>query len=161
MVSKGNEEAVRILVEHGADVNYKADGGTILFGTIFEITPWVVKLLLEYGARVDIRLGDIEKTYLSQMHLTALYGRIEMIEILLDNGTLIDDDGTSLKAPPIFAAMESGSWKTFQLLVSRGDDLFKTTCTGENLLGASMAQWRILRYLLAKGFDPNKGGTEG
>ncbi|KAH8706154.1 hypothetical protein BGZ61DRAFT_350197, partial [Ilyonectria robusta] len=63
----------------------------------------------------------------------------EVIEILLDNGTLIDDDGTSLKAPPIFAAMESGSWETFQLLVSRGADLSKTTCTSENLPSPSTA----------------------
>lgn len=78
-VSEGNEEAVRILIEHGADVNYKADGGTILFGAIFRNHPSVVKLLLDSGARVDTRLGDKEKTYLSHMHLAALYGRTEVI----------------------------------------------------------------------------------
>ncbi|KAH8706153.1 hypothetical protein BGZ61DRAFT_449489 [Ilyonectria robusta] len=59
-------------MQHGADVNYKVDGGMTLFGAIFRNHPLVVKLLLESGARVDTRLGDVEKTYLSHMHLAAL-----------------------------------------------------------------------------------------
>jgi ankyrin repeat protein len=52
----GREEAVRFLLDRGADPNYRNEGGeTPLHWTVFGPHDGVAALLLERGARVDVR----------------------------------------------------------------------------------------------------------
>ena len=54
----GYDNCVRLLLQHGADVNVKGSGESPLFVAAINNHPSTVQLLLDYGANVNIDNGD-------------------------------------------------------------------------------------------------------
>jgi hypothetical protein len=109
-VDAGNLEKVKLLVEEGADVNYKniikdeegdVDGETALINACFEDNLEMAKLLVSLGANVNIpdNYGQTALMYLCEMNLSyddGHYDFVEFVKFLLYSGADInirDSDG--------------------------------------------------------------------
>lgn len=79
---------VQIILEHGADPNIKAkrSGRSALYWASDRGIIKNIKLLLEYGANVNIK--DSYGT--TPLHLTSLYGHTEATKLLIDNGAYVN-----------------------------------------------------------------------
>lgn len=103
----GNEPMVRLLLDHGADVNAK---GGIYSGAIhaaaYKDQETVVRLLLDYGADINA-LGPVG----TALMFAAASGSEAMVRLLLDHGADVnvnDQEGT---------ALEIAAWKGHEALV--------------------------------------------
>ncbi len=151
-VSVGNVDAVRVLVENGANVNTRDPGlqATPLMRAANRAPREILELLLAAGAdvRARNRLGS------TALHRAA--GRLneQAVEILLDNGADVnaqDDWGSS----PLRTALRSlTGGRVAQLLLERGakHDVFTACALGElDLLRSMLQQDRAL--LAAKDWE--------
>ena len=79
----GRTEAAEILIEAGADINYKNDdGSTALHTAIAFIKPKVAKILIDAGANLNIK-NNYGSTAL---HTAAFFCNVEIVEALLGKG---------------------------------------------------------------------------
>lgn len=122
------------LIEKGADVNY------INFKTTYPMSCLhyaigsghfeTVKLLLDKGAKVNIRERVIGKTqsnsFPSALHFAIMSGNIEIVTLLLDHGadmTIADSIyGNALHLATCYRIGSSTQIELVQLLLSRGSD---------------------------------------
>jgi len=77
----GNTEAAKLLIEAGAELNYKnVDGSTALITSVVFGTTDVARLLIDSGADLNItnNLGS------TALHTGAFFGRTEIAKALLD-----------------------------------------------------------------------------
>jgi ankyrin repeat protein len=77
-------EATRVLLDAGADVHHRSEFNTPLLHRAIaaDVAPAIVRLLLDDGARVDVR--DEEKQ--TPLHVAAKWGRRDLVEVLLAHG---------------------------------------------------------------------------
>jgi ankyrin repeat protein len=86
-VQAGNLERVKLLLEAGADVNYKTSKRrtalmwAIAFGNID-----ICRLLIDHGADLNNKTKD----YLTPLMYAVLYNRIELLKLLLSHGANIN-----------------------------------------------------------------------
>ena len=79
---EGHVDAVRVLLDHGADVNAQDSiDWTPLHLASCEGHLKVVQLLLDYGATVNAQSGDG-----SPLHLASDWGNLEVVRLLLSHG---------------------------------------------------------------------------
>ena len=79
----GVPEAAKILIDAGADLNYKnMDGSTALqTATVFDQTE-VAKILIDAGANLNYKNNEGSTV----LHTAAFFCRVEIVEALLDKG---------------------------------------------------------------------------
>jgi ankyrin repeat protein len=115
-------DAIKILVEYGADVNTRISnsGWTPLFYAIDKNDAEFIKLVME--KKPDIYARDIcENTVL---HYAVLRSTPEMVQYLLDNGckALINaKDG--MEQSPLYAACRNGKYENAKILLEYGADV--------------------------------------
>ncbi len=85
--SSGNTEIVKLLLEHGANVNQPDFFGTSLHAACKEGHTEIVKLLLEHGANVN----QPHKLYGSPLHVTCAHhtpkkASLEIVKLLIEHG---------------------------------------------------------------------------
>lgn len=116
-VSQQREAVVRVLLQHGADVNINSRGfGTPLSLATFLGDVTVVNLLLEHGANVNLS----EKYYGAPLVTAARHGFIEIVRILLDHGAEVNT-GIVHTVHALGAATSAGQEEIVQLLRNHGD----------------------------------------
>jgi len=115
-----NYETIAYLISQGADVNATANNGTTAFiGTAIEGRVDAARILLQNGAKVNVRTTDYGDT--------AIYRAVErdefdFLEFLLSVGVDInaqDDFGVT----PLMKAAGNGSVNSVKMLVAKGADL--------------------------------------
>lgn len=129
----GHENAVKFLLDHGADVNNTEDtlghdSASVLLVSCRRGDVDIVKLLIAYGAKVG-EVGIYNHSNTMSACLPPAYMKEEIskshrgiIEILLNSGYDInsqDDDGES----PLTVAVELGDKALIQLLLNRGANI--------------------------------------
>jgi len=79
----GRTEAAEILINGGADINYKnEDGSTALHTAIAFIKTKVAKILIDSGIDLDTKNNDGS----TALHTAAFFCNIEIVEALLEKG---------------------------------------------------------------------------
>jgi len=79
----GRTEAAEILINAGADINYKnKDGSTALHTAIAFIKTKVAKILIDAGIDLNIKNNDGS----TALHTAAFFCNVEIVEALLEKG---------------------------------------------------------------------------
>jgi len=139
---------VRVLLEHGADVN--AQGGN--YGTALQIASVmghleVVRVLLEHGADVNAQGGE----YSNALQVASTSGCLEMVRILLEHGADVNAQGGYF-GNALAAAAANGFDEGVRMLLLSGADV--------NLSGTAALYWaaegghvKVVGMLLDAGAD--------
>lgn len=164
----GHGEAVRLLLDAGADVDgCDGEGRTALRAAAWGGHEEIVRTLLDYGAQVD-RADSKGRTPL----IAAAYmGHHEVVEILLDNNAevnLADGDGrTALSVAALCVATAAGIkgyGEVASLLLERGADPGHRDNDGMTplLLAAYEGNHDVVELLLEAGADVDEtAGPDG
>ncbi len=100
----GHVDAVRLLLERGADPNALANIGTPLMIAARRKKTEIAKLLLEHGADPNFAGGEDNRT---PLHEAAYIGADDVVRLLLDHGA--DTDArTRFLEPPLHEAVKKG-----------------------------------------------------
>lgn len=156
----GRVEIVRLLLEHGATMNYNDDRRTTPLHAAAEGgNTEIVKLLLDHGA--DLAASSYQGTAL---HRAAMYGQLEVVKLLVQRGADVNQDAELGGWTPLHATAWSDSAEVAEYLVAQGADvnhrllrgggtpLHETTMKG----GVNVA-----RVLLAHGAEVNAKDSGG
>lgn len=114
----GHPEAVKVLLEHGADVNLKPESrfaNTALDAAVAGNHTDVVRILLAAGGDANVRSAGNA----TSLHKAAQHGNLEVVRLLLDHGAdpnAVRDGGHT----PLDDASEEGHSAVVELLRSRG-----------------------------------------
>ncbi|HEY0590978.1 MAG TPA: ankyrin repeat domain-containing protein, partial [Thermoanaerobaculia bacterium] len=152
-------EAVRFLVDAGADVNAPdVEGITPLGYAVFGGDEAMVALLLEKGARTDAR--DFRGH--TPLHLAAMGGHPTAVRLLLDRDEHADvrsNDGRT----PLAAAIDRGKTECAEVLLSRGADPNARDVKGITPLQRAVVAGNaaIVGLLLGRGADPRARSPYG
>lgn len=86
---KGHEGVVRLLLDHGANVNQRSVYASTLDYAVMEGRESIVRLLLERGAKITIEAASAYYGLrgLASLVLAARAGRVGIVKLILDNGT--------------------------------------------------------------------------
>lgn len=178
---KGRVEIVKLLISHGARVNYKIDTGYTALGVAIEENHSdIVRILRDAGADENISLisfvkaGDLEMVHslirtgisieeqdadgATPLMWAAYKGYTRIVEILIDSGANLWAADWTYGNTALMGAAANGHREVLQLLISRGADLDTLDHQGRNALmwAASNNQVTTVVYLLMKGAIPDK-----
>ncbi|KAJ7637979.1 ankyrin repeat-containing domain protein [Mycena polygramma] len=150
-------EVVRILLEHGADVNTVGGAyGTALQGASTHGFVEVVRILLEHGADVNAVGG----AYGTALQGASAHGFVEVVRILLEHSADVNAVGR-VYGTALQGASAYGFVEVVRILLEHGADVNAAEggYHGSALQGAaSNGHIDIVRLLLEKGTDVNTAG---
>jgi ankyrin repeat protein len=153
---RGDREAVRALLQSGADVNMaQGDGMTALHWAAERGDAELAQMLLYAGASVKAttRIGDY-----TPLHLAGKSGSAAIIEAMVKAGADVEAATTNSGATALHFAAASGSAEAVTALLNAGADpnakeaLWKQTPL---MFAASLNRADAIKALIAKGADPN------
>ena len=162
-ISAGDLEAVRALLEAGADVRYaRPHGYTALIDAMYgrviadnsQLLP-ILRLLIDRGADLDAVSDHGE----SALRVAANVGRFDAVGLLLDAGA----DPAPLGWTPQMRAVALGSIEDVRRRIGMGDDLTARDCWKRTawLLSLQVGDVARSRLLLEAGADPSDRGHCG
>ena len=150
---KGSVELVRMLLEHGAEVNAWTKARSILLLMAAESgIVEVVQVLIKQGANVDVE-DEEEETLL---HRAARTGSVELVRMLLEHGADVHARTTgSWCWTPLLMAVGYGDVnivEVAQMLLEYGSDLNARTKDGSNrlLMAVEFQNVGIVRMLIKR-----------
>lgn len=148
---RGDERAVRRLLETGADVDQAHnDGMTPLHWAAFNGDEEMVRLFLEAGGRVN---ATTRLEAVTPLQLAAVAGRASIVELLLDAGAPADAPN-ALGATPLMHASGAGNEATVRLLLDRGADPNATEPVNRQtplMFAAAYDRAEVIRLLVSRG----------
>jgi ankyrin repeat protein len=127
-VAKGNLEAIRSLLDAGADIRYvRSHGYTVMIDVMYgrsiaddqQLIP-ILRLLIDYGADLDA-VSDYGESALS---VASRVGRFDAVGLLLEVGA----NPAPLGWTPLMRAVALGSAADVRLRIESGDDLVTRDC---------------------------------
>ncbi|MBI4963550.1 MAG: ankyrin repeat domain-containing protein [Desulfomonile tiedjei] len=151
----GHVEAMKILIQSGANINAKATDGTTAL--MLAATPAVIDLLVQNGARVAEK-NNKGRTALETAVTDIFRSRHECVERLLrDRGTHDRKDDALILAAAFGNFKDSD--KIVEMLLDAGADINVVTTKGEGLLelAASDCSLKVVELLLNRG--ANRGAV--
>ncbi len=157
----GQVDIVRILLEHGATVNFK-DGRrtTPLHAAAEGGSAEVTQMLLDHGA--DITASNYQGTAL---HRAAMYGRLEVVKLFIERGANVNEEADGGGWTPLHAvASWSDSAEVAEYLIAHGADVnHRLLRGGETPLNSTTMQGgvNVARVLLAHGANVNNKDNRG
>ncbi len=118
-VQNGEEEITRCLIASGADVNERLpDGSYYLYIAIERNYPSIVRMLIRNGVDTDILFDHGQKP----LHLAAKLGRTEILCVLLDHNSTVNQSETYTLKTPLHLASENGHLATVvELIFAQAD----------------------------------------
>ena len=142
---------VKALVAAGADPNLIDRSGTSSLGYV--ISSAVCSVLLEAGARTDIRNNDYDQTAL-HIHCCS-YGKVEVVDLLLQAGITVDVRTADDETPLINAIFWHFTTAAKRLIELGADVNAKNISSRDNTLhfAVNYDHWEIIPLLLAKRVD--------
>jgi ankyrin repeat protein len=157
----GSVDAVRLLLEFGADVNAKEShrGQTALMWAAAEKHPEVVQALVQQRADVHAR----STTGFTPLLFAAQQGDIESARILLSAGANVNETAPGGMTPLLIAA-SSGRGPLATFLLDQGADANAADSRGYTALHYSASNRGLLetlKTLLARGANPNAQLAKG
>ena len=141
-------EAVKYLVENGADLNAKYhDNDTALMIASANGYLEICKYLVENGARVDERDSD----FIRALILASLYGHIDIVKYLVENGAYVNASNKKSKTALLFAS-ENGHFEIVKFLFENGADLNAIDENNDTalILASANGHLEIVKYLAQK-----------
>ncbi len=158
----GNVEAVRLLLELGADLAAKDDrcsGETPLHGAAYFGHVDVVKLLLSHGADPNIR----NRRGATPLHYAVSSGNTTIIKLLIDAGADVNAKDREGRTPLHYTAYGRKGADVVKLLVEMGADVNARDNKGNTPLhvAAEKCNIRTIKELLKVGADPTIRNNEG
>jgi ankyrin repeat protein len=158
----GAADAVKALIEKGADARYGHQGFTVLMEAAESGDGAAVRLLLEKGADVKAK----NRAGWTALHAAALAGNREAAEILLAHGADVNARDTIQGRSPVLWAAAGGRTDLVRLFLDRGGDAkVKETFTGTTALICAAASERgdpgLVNLLLETGADPRARDDHG
>jgi len=118
-VSKGNGEIVNMLLGHGADVSIVDENGNpAVFYAVDQGRTSILEALFARGAAVDFKEPHYDR---SLLHLAAIKGFRDIVEILVSRGADIDAVERSGKTP-IFYAVKYANHAVADFLITNDAD---------------------------------------
>jgi ankyrin repeat protein len=153
---EGHEQIVRLLLEKGADVNAQQRSGDTALGHASKAGhEQIVRLLLEKGANVNARprFGNTALGHASEA------GHEQIVRLLLEKGANVDAR-QRFGDTVLGHASEAGHEQIVRLLLEKGANV-NVEHWGKTALGQASAKGReqIVRLLLEKGANVDTRGT--
>ena len=156
-------EAVRVLLENGAYINFPATkDGTVLQHAVHYGKLEAIQLLLEKGADINAQGGK----YGNPLQTAAYYGNnIGIMQLLLDKGASVNTQG-GMFGNALQAAAYEGNINSIRLLLDKGADVNARGGKYGNALQAQVATWysttEAIQLLLDRGANVSaQGGKYG
>ncbi|KAI1331871.1 ankyrin repeat-containing domain protein [Xylariaceae sp. FL0255] len=155
----GHLDAVRMLLDSGAEIDIPSEAGTALEFAMDHRHEDVARLLIERGATLE--LPEERGTFLH----VAIYGgmSVEFIELLMERGNFDVNNGNDPSGTPLMAAIRRANTKAASWLLAHGADGTKRGGNLDNLLQVAaytnhIAMARALIHQM--GVDVNIAGGE-
>jgi uncharacterized protein len=135
---KSDKTALRTLVQQKADVNAaQTDGATALHWAVYRADPEMVDLLLNAGAKPDIK--NLEGV--TPLHMASLYGQTPIVDRLLKAGADAKQKGPAGETMLMLAA-RNGNPESIKLLVAAGADVNAR----EPIRGTTALMWAVEQH---------------
>jgi len=156
---QGNADAVRSLLDKGANVNEKDSAGrTALFVAAQEGHADITQLLIDNGAEINAKKGSGWTILMS----AAFFNHADVVRILLDKGADVnskDSEGGTV----LSLSAQEGHADVVRLLLDKCADVNTRDNYGQTplILASSQGHADIVRILLDKGADVNAGTDKG
>ena len=154
-------EVVRLLIQHGANVNTPGLlDASALHAAVSESSEELVELLLQEGADVNIRPDADECT---PLWFAVLWEKEEMVRLLLAHGADHRLRNTTISTSPLDEAIRNGNATILSVLLNAGADPNShgigreppLTCA---ILSGTSNALDIIKLLLQHGADVNASG---
>jgi ankyrin repeat protein len=157
---RGRTEAVRVLLEAGANINAKNDNGqTALHAPLdvrnsdyrkYRLSKDTLEVLLAKGADVNLK----DKDGRTPLHLVAKLVDRDIVELILDKGADVNakDDESGFTA--LHHAARFGNRNAAELLIARGADINAKDKQGHTPLQIAVNHdYKVAELLINKGAD--------
>jgi ankyrin repeat protein len=159
-VSFNSRELIEYLIENGADIEAKSDGGwTPLHSQAYKGHKDGVEVLLEHGANLEAKHAYGMTPLLNSIR----WDRIEVAKLLVDKGANVDGANTLGRTPLIMSAIR-GYFEMAKIFLESGadinikDDNYKRTALHFAALNGHL---NIVEELLKKGADVDEKDAVG
>ena len=165
-VAGDQTEAIKFLVQRGADINHLSSWNTPLIINAIMLDHFIAaKTLIELGADITIkgcRKQDLDifiDWQWTPLMCAARKGNLELVKLLVKQKANINETGWSQSAEDLETSTDiaaySGHFETLKFLIKNGgqirtNTLFKVVRSGH---------LEILNYILPKKFDLNQPGS--
>lgn len=113
-------EAVRLLLESGADVNYPFGVGTALTESIYLESDEVMSILLEFGA--DVSIPEFQSNY-SPLSVAVSQEKLSAVKLLVEHGADVNEVRNEIF--PLLVAVDEGFEDIFRYLEPLTHDSLK------------------------------------
>ena len=153
---RGNRDAVRSLLQQGADVNAaQGDGMSALHWAADRGDAELTAMLVYAGANPGAvtRIGQY-----TPLHLASRSGNVEAVKTLLGAGAAVDARTSTTGVTPLHLAATAGSTPVITALLDRKADVnARENEWGQTplIFAASLNRVEAIKVLLAGGADPN------
>jgi ankyrin repeat protein len=150
----GHDDSASLLIAHHADVDFCADNNSALFYAVLKDHLSTAKLLLDAGARITLRSDQsVGQNRMTLLALAAVANDLPMIDLLLDNGALINEKNGLGISPLLQAAISVSDPASLRHLIEKGADPNLADNTGQTPFIAVVENQDIptLRYFLEHG----------
>ncbi len=157
---EGDWEAVKRLLDQGADINKAMDDGTTpLYIASYKGHVEVVRFLAERGA--DINKAD--NGGWSPLLIASQNGHAEVVSILVDGGADINKATNSAGDTPLYVASEMGYVKVVRILLEKGAEINKANIDGQTplMMAVGTGHFEVVEALLEYGANVNAKTNEG
>lgn len=133
----GDHDAVKDLLDKGADVNAKDDeGDSVLVNACRSGSLRIVELLLDRGASVEPSEGY------SPLNIACFHGHTLIARTLVDKGADVNGIGPDGYTPLALAMEDTVCLETVHLLISAGADV-NARINGRSILRMAMARTEV------------------
>ena len=125
----GHSRGIRLLLEHGSDVNAYAsrgyvdsDGLTTLHIAAMHGHTDAVQILCEHGSDVNAYTNcrDVNSNGLTALHLAAIHGHTDAVHILCERGARVNKKSRVYASTPLHQASSHGHPDTIRKLLEHG-----------------------------------------